>query len=43
MLEEGRKSGHEIEKELGIGSGQVERRRKALETEGKEGNRCVSG
>ena len=36
MLEEGRKSGHEIEAELSIGTGQVYRWRKALEAEQPE-------
>jgi transposase len=43
MLEEGRKSGHEIEAELGIGTGQVYRWRKALEAEGQEGINAFPG
>jgi len=35
MLEAGEKSGHEIEKDLGIGSGQVYRWRKELEAAGE--------
>ena len=43
MLEEGVKTGHQIEQELGIGSGQVYRWRKALEAEGREGMRAFPG
>ena len=43
MLEEGRKSGHEIEAELGIGTGQVYRWRKALEAERQEGINAFPG
>jgi transposase len=35
MLEAGEKSGHQIEKDLGIGSGQVYRWRKELEASGE--------
>ena len=43
MLEEGRKSGHEIEAELGIGTGQVYRWRNALEAERQEGINAFPG
>jgi len=43
MLEEGSKTGHQIEQELGIGSGQVYRWRKALEAESREGIRAFPG
>ena len=36
MLEEGEKSGHEIEVELGIGAGQVYRWRKQLQADGEQ-------
>ncbi len=42
MLERGEKKGHEIEKDLGIGSGQVYRWRKQLAAEGK-GMRAFPG
>ncbi len=43
MLEAGEKGGHEIEKDLGIGSGQVYRWRKALEAEGNGTIRAFPG
>lgn len=43
MLEEGEKTGHQIEEELGIGSGQVCRWRKALQQERQEGLRAFPG
>ena len=43
MLDEGEKTGHEIEKELGVGSGQVYRWRKELQAEGAEGIRAFPG
>lgn len=43
MLDEGEKTGHEIEKELGVGSGQVYRWRKELRADGTEGIRAFPG
>ena len=43
MLEEGEKSGHEIEADLGIGSGQVYRWRRELQAEGAQGTRAFPG
>jgi transposase-like protein len=43
LLNAGGKNGHEIEADLGIGSGQVYRWRKQLEAEGAQGLRAFPG
>ena len=43
LLNAGGKNGHEIEADLGIGSGQIYRWRKQLEAEGTEGLRAFPG
>jgi transposase len=43
LLNTGSKNGHEIEADLGIGSGQIYRWRKQLEAEGTQGLRAFPG